>query len=101
MVKRRTFTPEFKLQVVLDLLSARKSNAEICREHGLASPVVTAWKEQFLERAPTLFATGQSNSAEQQRIAELERLVGRLSLELEVSKKASSILSSRVIRNGR
>jgi len=101
MGKRRTFTPEFKLQVVLDLLSARKSNAEICREHSLAAPVVTAWKEQFLERAPTLFATGQSHSAEQQHIAELERLVRRLSLELEASKKASSILSFRSLRSGR
>jgi transposase len=101
MGKRRTFTPQFKLQVVLDLLSARKSNAEICREHGLAAPVVTAWKEQFLERAPTLFANGQSNTAEQQHMAELERLVGRLSLELEVSKKVSSILSSRSLRSGR
>jgi len=101
MVKRRTFTPEFKLQVVLDLLSARKSNAEVCREHALAAPVVTAWKAQFLERAPTLFVNGQSHSAEQQRIAELERLVGRLTLELEVSKKASSIGSSRSLRSGR
>jgi len=101
MGKRRIFTPEFKLQIVLDLLSARKSNAEVCREHGLAAPVVTAWKEHFLERAPALFANGQSHSAEQQRIAELERLVGRLSLELEVAKKASSILSSRPMRNGR
>jgi len=68
MGKRRTFTPEFKLQVVLDLLSARKSNAEICREHALAALVVTTWKEQFLERAPTLFANGQSHSAEQKKL---------------------------------
>ena len=33
---------------------------------------------------------------EQQRVAELERLVGRLTLELEVAKKASSILQSHL-----
>ena len=33
MVKRRTFTPEFKAQVVLEELSGIKSKAEICREH--------------------------------------------------------------------
>ena len=37
----------------------------------------------------------QRNSASAQRIAELERLVGRLTLELEASKKISSYFTSR------
>ena len=111
MAKRRTFTPEFKLQVVLEALSGTKSNAEICREHQVAPTVVSAcllqagssraWKERFVQQAPEIFATRQSVSVEQQRIAELERLVGRLALELEVAKKASSILTSLSARNGR
>jgi len=32
MGKRRRFTPEFKVQVVLELLSGSKSIAEVCRE---------------------------------------------------------------------
>ena len=94
MGKRRTFTPAFKLQVVLELLSGVKSNDEICREHQLAPALVSAWREQFVERAPGIFATRQGKFAEQQRIADLERLVSRLTLELEVAKKASSILTS-------
>ena len=94
MGKRRTFTPEFKLEVVLELLSGMKSNAEVCREYRLAPTVVAGWKQRFAERAPGIFTTQQSASAEQRRIAELERLLGRLTLELEVAKKASSILAS-------
>jgi len=101
MDKRRVFSPEFKLQVVLDVLSGRKSNAEVCREHELAPAVVTAWKEQFSARAPGIFAGRQQESHEQQRVAELERLVGRQALEIEVLKKASSILTSLSRRNGR
>jgi transposase-like protein len=101
MDKRRVFTPELKLQVVLDVLSGRKSNAEVCREHSLAPAVVTAWKEQFSTRAPGIFAGRQSESHEQAHIAELERLVGRQALEIEVLKKASSILTSLSRRNGR
>ena len=33
MAKRRTFTPEFKLQVVLEALRGAKSNAEIVLVH--------------------------------------------------------------------
>lgn len=101
MAKRRTFSPEFKLQVVLELLSGAKTNAQICREHQLAASVVSAWRDQFVERAPEIFASPTSQSLEQEHIAELERLAGRLTLELEVAKKASTLLTSRLSRNGR
>lgn len=101
MAKRRTFSPEFKLQVVLELLSGAKTNAQICREHQLAASVVSAWRDQFVERAPEIFASPTSQSLEQERTAELERLAGRLALELEVAKKASTVLTSRLSRNGR
>ena len=71
MTKRRSFTPEFAFRVILELLSGAKTNAQICREHQLAPTMVSAWKEQFLERAPEVFSTPRSQSVEQQRIAEL------------------------------
>jgi len=39
-------------------------------------------------------------SQEQERIAELERVVGRLTMQLEIAKKASALLSSQPNRNG-
>jgi transposase len=101
MSKRRTFTPEFKAQVVLEELTGIKDKAEICREHQLRPQVFTRWKTEFLERAPEIFATQPSRGDEQARIAELERMVGRLTMELEVAKKASNVLSSLSSRNGR
>ena len=101
MSKRRTFTPEFKAQVVLEELTGVKDKAEICREHQLRSQVFTRWKTEFLERASEIFATQPSRGDEQARIAELERMVGRLTMELEAAKKASNILSSLSSRNGR
>jgi transposase-like protein len=101
MPKRRTFTPKFKAQVVLEELTGVKDKAEICREHQLRPQVFTRWKTEFLERAPEIFATQPSRGDEQARIAELERMVGRLTMELEVAKKASDVLSSLSSRNGR
>lgn len=87
MPQGRTFTPKFKAQVVLEELSGVKDRAEICREHRLRPQVFVRWKTEFLERAPEIFATQPSRGDEQARIAELERLVGRLTMELEVAKK--------------
>lgn len=96
MAKRRRFTPEFKAQVVLEILSGLKTTAEVCREHKLQAQVVNRWKSVFLEQAPTIFERASGQTGEQQRVAELERLVGRLAMELEVAKKASSILQSHL-----
>ena len=87
MSKRRTFSPEHSLQVVLELLSGAKTNAQICREHQLVACVVSVWRDQFVEREPAVCASPASQSLEQERMAGLERLAGRLALELEVTKK--------------
>ena len=101
MAKRRTFTPEFKARVVIEELTGVKTTAEICREHQLRAPIFSRWKAEFLKRAPEIFGTQPSRGDEQQRIAELERMVGRLTMELEAAKKASNILTSHLSRNGR
>jgi len=101
MSKRRGFTPEFKARVVLEELSGVKDKAEICREYRLRPQVFLRWREEFLERAPEIFATERSRGDEQARIADLERMIGRLTMELEVAKKASTILTSLSSGKGR
>jgi len=101
MKTRRIFDPDFRATIVLQELTGVKSAVEVCREHQLSSQVFARWKAEFLERAPEIFATQRSRGDEQQQIAELERLVGRLTMELEIAKKASSILTSLSSRNGR
>ena len=101
MSKRRAFTPEFKAQVVLEEITGLKDKAEICREYRLGSQVFSRWREEFLARAPEIFATKPSRGDEQERIAELERVVGRLTMQLEAAKKASNILTSLSSGKGR
>ncbi len=101
MNQRRNFTPQFKARVVLEILTKLRTTAQVCREYDLKEQVVTRWKAEFLERAPTLFAADRQREEDQTRIAELERLVGRLAMEIEIAKKASQLLDSPATRNGR
>ena len=98
---RRSFTPQFKAEVVLAVLTGAQSQAEVCRRHGLKPELVALWKKTFLDRLPTVFAGEQRDSPDAGRVAELERLVGRLTLELEVAKKASALLPSVLASGGR
>lgn len=101
MAQRRRFTGEFKAQVVLELLSGAKSAAELCRQHQLSPQLLGQWKSELLARAPQIFEQDQVRSVEQERIAELERLVDRLTMQLEIAKKASTLLGAQPSRNDR
>ena len=90
MAKRRKFTPEFKAEVVLEVLSGATSQAEVCRRHNLNENQLSQWKRQLLENASTLFESTHKQSSEvsAERIAHLEQLVGRLTVALDIQKKA-------------
>lgn len=105
MAKRRTFTPDFKLDAVLDMVRGEKTVAQICRERNITESLLYKWRDAFFERAPNLFAdqrsSGNGSDPQAERIAELERMVGRLTMEIEVLKKARSLLVSTPKLNGR
>src|SRR5437763_1978575 len=101
MRPRRSFTPEFKARVVLELISGTRTCAEICRHYQISAQLLAHWKTAFLERAASVFQTDEKHSQEAARIAELERMVGRMALEAEILKKASSILAQRPTVGGR
>jgi transposase len=81
--------------------SRAASLAEACRQYNLKPQTVSRWKAEFLEKAPQLFQSREQSSQEQARIAELERMIGRLTLELEIAKKASAVLSGNLGRSER
>jgi transposase-like protein len=101
--KRRTFTPKFKFEVVLEGLRGEKSVGQICRERNITESLYYKWRDAFLERGVSLFEDQRSSHQDEQteRIAELERLAGKLALEIEILKKAGSLWDAMRGRNGR
>jgi O-antigen/teichoic acid export membrane protein/transposase-like protein len=123
------FTPECKARAVLQALQDQGSVARICGELQIDESLLSNWKEQFTKQASSVFekvqaaaaneqaaASGAANERvaelerlvghlrrelESERIAELERLVGRLVLELEKSKRDPAILGAPVRKNGK
>ena len=88
MAKRRRFTPQFKAEVVIEVLTGQSSQAELCRKHNLSADQLSKWKHQLIQNAATLFeSTDKPSNDSKQRIAQLEQLVGRLTLALDIQKK--------------
>lgn len=96
---RRQYTAEFKAKVVLQVLTGEKTSSEICRTHKLNANVLNRWRKEFLEQAVSIFERDETDSEAEQKIADLERLVGQLTIQLEIAKKASNDWS--LDKNGR
>jgi len=94
MTERRKFTAEFKAKVVLELISGQKGLMQASREYEIKDSVLSRWKQEFVERAPQVFEQAKNVDPQEARIAELERMVGRMTLQLDMAKKVFERSSS-------
>jgi transposase len=86
MKQRRTFRTEFKRQVVEEYLSGASTAAQLMRRHEISSGLLYHWKDQYTKGR---FDNPPSHEAAlEERVRQLEQLVGRLTLENEFLKKA-------------
>lgn len=90
---RRKFTREFKLQVMAEI-AAGKSIAQAAREHQLHPTPIGRWQKQHRQYSDRAFAGNGRSYTDEARIAELERMVGRLTMENDLLKKALQRLES-------
>lgn len=97
MARGRTFSREFKLAMVQDVVSGAKRPAKVCREHGLAEGLLLRWRREVAERGEAAFGPPDDAStvALERKVAELERFCGQLALENAALKKGLSMLPSR------
>ena len=91
--KRRKFTSEFRAQVVLEVITGKLSVPQAARKYKVKDNAIYEWRKAVLERLPLLFEMKAPEQEGQERISELERMIGQLTVENEALKKASRWLS--------
>ncbi len=88
---RRKFSREFKIRVV-EAYESGVSAVELSRQFEIHPNVVYAWSREYRQDPAKAFQRGEDQNdpsrIDEQRIAELERMIGRLALENEFLKKA-------------
>jgi transposase-like protein len=99
MRNQRSFSVEFKIQVVQELLSEESRPAQLCRRYNISSSLLYHWKRQYsrgkFNNEPT------EEAALKDRVEKLERLVGKLTLENEFLKKGLQSSLSQPRKNGK
>jgi transposase len=97
MARGRTFSREFKLAAVQQVVGGEQRPAQVCREHGISEGLLLRWRREVAERGDAAFGPQEATStvALERKVAELERFCGQLALENAALKKGLSTLPSR------
>jgi transposase len=85
-MKYRRFTQDFKRSIIEQLLSETVGPAELCRRYNISSGLLYTWKRQYA--AGKLDAEPSREAELAARVQELERLLGKVTLENEFLKRA-------------
>ena len=86
VLKHRSFTAEFKKDLVEQILYRGGAVAQVSREHNIARPVIYRWVRQYQQG--NLNKTSIQRDPSKPSIQDLEALVGRLMIDNELLKKA-------------
>lgn len=91
--ERRTYTREFKLEVLELLKTSGKAQIELERELGLGGGNISRWKKELAQEGEQAFP-GQGHLApDEERLRKLEREVAILRQERDILKKVVEIFS--------
>ena len=97
MKSRRTFTPEQKVKIVLEVLKEEKTLSQIAAEYEIQPNQITRWKSEFLTNANRVFSKEDDESEKLKKSFEAEKdellkQIGQLSYENTWLKKKSGKL---------
>lgn len=92
MRNRKSYSPEFKTQVVLEVLREEKSMAQVASENEVHPNLIAQWKAQFLKGCPDVFRDGRKSATEKEmahekKYEELYSEIGKLTTQLNWLKK--------------
>jgi transposase-like protein len=91
-MKRRKIDSETKLAAVMEGLRGESSIAEICRKYQISESLYYRWRDKFLEAGSRALASRNGSDPEaavKAKISELERIIGKQAVKIEILKKIS------------
>ena len=84
MAKR--YTPKMKFQVVLELLQGTKTPGQVAKAYQVHPNTVNNWKQMLLDKGPEIFNQNGTVAEYEQRLADLEQLLGKKEVEIALLK---------------
>lgn len=93
--KRKTYTPDEKARIVLELLREESTLNEMAQKYQLNPQLISRWKAEFLENMPAVFDNKAAKAAQVQKEHEEEKeelihQIGQLTVDMNWLKKKTT-----------
>lgn len=99
--KRRTFSPEFKMEAAHLVVDQGYTVRAACDAVGVGKSTMEYWVRQLRQERQGETPKASAITPEQRRIQELEKQLRRVEEEKEILKKATALLMSDSLNNSR
>lgn len=87
-MKPRKFDPKMKVAAVLEVLKGESRVSDVCRKYQISETLFYNWRDKFLEGGKRGLTNGKGEEdALRMRISELERIIGKQAVQIEILKK--------------
>lgn len=83
---KRKYAAKFKFQVVMEMFRGQKEIGQVARAYGVHPITLGLWKKEFLEHAPEVFGGSATVRGYDQKIRDMERLLGQKEVEIALLK---------------
>ena len=94
-MRTRNYDATFKQDVVEEFVRGDKRGAQIARERGIDYSTLRKWRLEYDQRGAAAWSHATVTlPTNETKIAELERVIGQLTLEILVLKKALTLARS-------
>jgi transposase len=89
------YSAEFKQAALQELVAGAKRPSQICRERRIDETTLRRWRLEYEEHGAAAWSTpAPGTGSADERIAELERVIGQLTVENLVLKRAAQLARS-------
>ena len=99
--KRRTFSPEFRLEAAQLVLDQGYTFKAACEAMGVSKSALEGWVRQLKKERQGETPTATALTSDQLRIQELEKKLRQVEMEKEILKKATALLMSDSLNSSR
>ena len=101
MAKKRTFSPEFRLEAAQLVVDQGYTQQAACEAMGVGKSTMEYWVRKLRAERAGSAPKGEALTSEQREIQELKRRLRRVEEEKDILKKATALLMSDSLSNSR
>lgn len=91
MKEKRRFSSEQKAQIVLSIIRKEVTAIEASKKYEIAPGLIYKWRDEFLEKAPTVFETNKDESEKDRKVRHYEYVIAKLTTQNDFLDKVLAV----------